>query len=157
MTMSLTSPVTGTAQTGLTSPTYTVAVDVAPDLNSRQYVVTAIGGTQSGVLSSSILMPFTITMFRPKQYKVQGTPNPVTGVISNVPKNVHKIIVRKGVDIDSTGDNHGNRVLISMTIETPAGSEANSPNAVRAALSLMIGALSQISSGIGDTITSGQF
>lgn len=49
MTISLTTPVTGAAQTGLTSPTYTHVVDTPPNAYTKQYAVTALGGTQTGV------------------------------------------------------------------------------------------------------------
>jgi len=42
MTFALSSPVTGAAQTGLTSPTYTVTADTPPDANAKQYAVTAL-------------------------------------------------------------------------------------------------------------------
>lgn len=37
------SPVTGAAVTGLTSPTYSLTTDVAPSLNGKQYAITAVG------------------------------------------------------------------------------------------------------------------
>ena len=62
MAISLTSPITGAAVTGLTSPTYTVAVDTPPNTWSKQWAVTALGGTQTGVdTSSSASRPFTLT------------------------------------------------------------------------------------------------
>jgi hypothetical protein len=49
MSISVTSPITGGAQTGLTSPTYTVVTDTAPPGNpGKQVAVTALGGTQAG-------------------------------------------------------------------------------------------------------------
>jgi len=66
MSFNLTSPVTGASQTGFTAPTYTLTVDTAPDVNAKQWAVTALGGTQAGVSSHSVASPFTVTMFRPK-------------------------------------------------------------------------------------------
>jgi hypothetical protein len=67
MSFSLTSPITGGAQTGFTSPTYTIAVDSSPNGQAgKQYAVTAIGGTQTGVdTSSSPSNPFTVNLVRP--------------------------------------------------------------------------------------------
>ena len=70
MTFSLTSPITGAAQTGFTTPTYTHVADTAPDVNGRQVAITALGGTQAGVTVHSVASPFSITFFRPKAYKV---------------------------------------------------------------------------------------
>lgn len=153
MTISLSSPVTGTAQTGLTSPTYTLTSDQAPDVNARQYAVTALGGTQTGVEAHSVSQPFTITAWRPKVYKILGQPNPVTGVIANVQNNTYKIITRKGV-LPLTGQPFRNAVITTM-IDVPAGSDTADPESIRAALSAHIGSLSQVSSGIGDTTVSG--
>jgi hypothetical protein len=48
MTIALTTPVTGTAQTGLTSPTYTVVADTPPNAYSKQYAVTALAVLRLG-------------------------------------------------------------------------------------------------------------
>jgi hypothetical protein len=155
MAISLTSPVTGAAQTGLTSPTYTHSVDVAPDVNGKQYAVTALGGTQSGVTAHSVSAPFTFSVWKPKVNKILGTPNPVTGVIGSVGRNVYKAITRKGV-LPLAGQPY-TTMLISTTFEVPAGSDtADAPN-IRAALSMHFGSLTQLSAGIGDTLVSGVF
>lgn len=155
MSISLTTPVTGLAQTGLTSPTYTVSVDVAPDVNGKQWAVTALGGTQSGVTAHSVSAPFTISFWKPKTNKILGNPNPVTGVIGSVGRNVYKVIVRKGV-LPLAGQPY-QTMLCSLSLEVPAGSDtADAPN-IRAALSLLFGSLSQQSAGVGDTLVSGVF
>jgi hypothetical protein len=128
---------------------------VAPDINGKQYAVTALGGTQSGVDVSTVARPFTLTMFRPKVLRVLGNPNPVTGIIQNVPRNVYKVITRKGV-LPLAGQ--PNAVLIvTSTIEVPAGADLTDSSNVRAALSAHFGLLSQQSAGIGDTAVSGIF
>lgn len=91
------SPVTGAAVSGLTSPTYTIAVDVAPSINGKQYAVTALGGTQAGVDVNTVSKPFTLSFFRPVALKTLPSVNPVTGVIKNIPMNQYKLITRKGV------------------------------------------------------------
>lgn len=153
MTWSLTSPVTGSAQTGLTSPTYTHVVDVAPDVNGKQNAVTALGGTQTGVRVHSISDPFTITVERPKNPRSLPSPNPVTGTYGAIPRNVTKYIVRKGVNF--AANQAPDTMLIRCEISVPAGSDAYDSSNVRAALSLLIGALSQQSAGLGDTVVTG--
>jgi hypothetical protein len=153
MTITVTSPITGAAQTGLTSPTYTLTADVAPDNNGKQHAVTALGGTQTGVNTHSVAAPFTITAIRPKVLKSLGQPNPVTGIVKNVPRNTYKVITRKGV-LPLAGQPY-QTALITTTIEVPAGSDLVDAVNIRAALSAHIGALSQQSSGIGDTSVSG--
>lgn len=149
MAVSLTSPITGAAQTGFTSPTYTLSNDVAPDTNGKQYTVSALGGTQASVLAHSIAIPFTITFVRPKVFKLLGKPNPVTGVISSVGRNVYKLLTRKGV-LPLAGQPY-QTMLVSTTIEVPAGADTTDGGNVRGALSAHIGALWQVSAGIGDT------
>lgn len=146
------SPVTGAAQTGLTSPTYTLTADVAPDANGKQYAVTALGGTQTGVGTHSIADPFTSTLFRPKNLRVLGQPDSL-GVIRNVPRNTFKLITRKGV-LPLTGQAR-QTMLIHTVMEVPAGVDTADPLALRAALSLHYGLLWQQSSGIGDTVITG--
>lgn len=153
MTFALSTPVTGQAQTGLTSPTYTLVSDTPPDVNAKQYAVTALGGTQTGVLAHSVAAPFTTAMFRPKGPKVLSPVNPVTGVLRNVPMNSYSVVTRKGV-LPLAGQ--ANKTMIIRTIiEVPAGSDTADPLSVRAALSMHIGSLAQASAGIGDTTVNG--
>lgn len=153
MSIALTSPVTGAAQTGLTSPTYTVALDSAPDSNGKQYAVTALGGTQTGVNASSVSQPFTTTFVRPKVFKALGKANPTTGLISNVPRNIYNFNTRKGV-LPLAGQ-PSTTMMVRTTIEVPAGADVADPLSVRAALSLHFGAIAQFSAGLGDTVVSG--
>lgn len=154
MSMAITSPVTGGAQTGFTSPTYTLASDTPPNPQSVQKAVSAIGGTQTGVdAASSASRPFTVTTAKPAVLKQLPPVDPVTGVLRSVPTNTYKIITRKGV---TPLAGQSARVMnITTTIDVPAGADlADAPN-IRAALSLHNGVIAQISSGIGDTAISG--
>jgi hypothetical protein len=153
MTINFTSPVTGAAQTGLTSPTYTLVSDLAPDSNGRQQAVTALGGTQTGVRTHSSTDPFTITSFRPKVFQSLGKPNPTTGVIKYVPMNRFRILTRKGV-LPLAGQSPV-PAMMDTICSIPAGADsADSPN-LRAMASLHIGALTQQPAGIGDTLVTG--
>lgn len=153
--MSVTVPgsLTGAAQTGFTSPGYTTTPDQAPEVNSKQVAVIAITGTQAGVDAHSVSRPFTITVTKPRQNLALGKPNPVTGLISSVPRNKYKVVTRKGV-LPLVGQ--PDQVLIIRTeVEVPAGADTADAANVRAALSAHIGALSNQSSGIGDTTING--
>lgn len=153
MAINFTSPVTGSAQTGLTTPTYTLSADVAPDINGRQQAVTALGGTQTGVRTHSASDPFTITSFRPKVFQALGKPNPTTGVIKYVPMNRFRVLTRKGV-LPLAGQ-ASVPAMIDTIFSVPAGSDTADSANLRAAMSLHFGALSQQSAGIGDTIVTG--
>jgi hypothetical protein len=152
MTISVTSPVTGGAQTGLTSPTYTLTADTPPNAQSRQWAVTALGGTQTNVDVHSASKPFTITVQKPANIRVAPIPNPVTGVMTNSPRNVYSVLVRKGV---TPGTNQNPQIsVLRCDLSVVAGSDLQDPEDVRAAVSLLVGALWQQSSGIGDTLVS---
>lgn len=153
MTFALTSPITGTPQTGLTSPTYTLTADTAPSIKGKQSAVTALGGTQTGVTTHSVASPFTITAFLPATFRSLGKPNPVTGLIKEVPRNTYKVITRKGVT-PLAGQPYTN-MQITTIIEVPAGSDTADSANVRAALSAHLGAVYQQSSGLGDLAISG--
>lgn len=153
MAFSLTSPVTGLAQTGLTSPTYTLTVDSPPVSNSKQWAISALGGTQTGVEAHALSQPFTVAMFKPAVPKTLGIPNPATGVISNIPRNVSKIVVRKGVY--PAANQAAVNAIFTLTCDVPAGADVYDAESIRAALSLLFGACSQQSAGIGDSVVTG--
>jgi len=153
MTMLLTSPVTGGAQTGFTTPTYTLTADTAPDTNGRQFAVTALGGTQAGVVAHSVAAPFTVMVSRPKVLRGLGKANPITGVVKDIPINVYKIVVRKGV-LPLAGQPY-TPALIRVEFGVPAGSDTADASNLRAAASLAVGAINQLSAGIGDTLVNG--
>jgi hypothetical protein len=146
-------PVTGAAVTGLTTPTYTIAADVAPSINGKQYAVTALGGTQTNVDVNSVSKPFTISFFRPSVLRTLPQANPVTGVIKNVPLNTYKLITRKGAQPSVNQTNMVAR--ITTILEIPAGTDTYEPEELRALVSAHFGTGWAQASGIADTILTG--
>jgi hypothetical protein len=154
MSFSPASPVTGAPATSFTSPTYTLSADTAPNAYSVQKAVSAIGGTQTGVDSSStVTKPFTITFARPQSFKGLPSVNPVTGVLPRVGNNVWVLLTRKGV-LPLAGQQP-----VTMTIRTeisvPAGADSADPANVKAALSLHAGVLWEQSDQIDTSLISG--
>lgn len=147
------SPITGATVSGFTSPTYTIATDVAPNINGKQYAVTALGGTQTGVDVNSVSKPFTVTFFRPAQLKVLPSINPVTGIVKSVPVNSYKLITRKGAVPYVNQQTQVARV--TTLIEVPAGTDTYEPEEIKAMLSAHAGVLWAQSSGIADTVLTG--
>lgn len=143
---------TGAAQTGLTSPTYTWVTDLAPDANSKQWAVSALGGTQTNVRVHTAGDPFTVTIRR-SPYRALPARNPVTGSYGNVPMNKIELLGRKGVYIDS--DNTIRAAQIRLAIELPAGSESADAINIRALLSNFFGIIAEESSDLGDTYVTG--
>lgn len=155
MSFTLTSPITGGAQTGFTTPAYIVALDSSPNgAAGKQYAVTGITGTQTGVdTSSSPSNPFTINLSRPAVLRTVGPIDPVTGALRSVPRNTYKIIVRKGMlPLAGQPKSVGN---FTTTFDVPAGADSADAANVRAACSLMFGSINSISASIGDTLVSG--
>lgn len=145
--------ITGGAQTGFTTPGYTLSLDKAPELNATQYAVSAITGTQAGVTTHSGASPFTVAAFKPRVYRMLGRPNPTTGIISNVPMNTYKVIVRKGM---LPAANQAAQVgKYTQILEIPAGCETYAAAEVRAMVSCGVGFVSGNSAGLGDTVVSG--
>jgi len=145
--------ITGSAQTGLTTPGYTTTVDTPPNVNSKQIAVTALTGTQAGVDVHSVSKPFTCMVQRPAQFGVLGKPNPLTGLIAAVPRNTYKVLTRKGV-LPLAGQPVVT-AFIRSELEIPAGSDTADTANLRAALSAHIGLLTSISAGLGDTVVNG--
>lgn len=153
MSYSPASPVTGGAQTGFTTPTYTLVSDVAPDTNGKQHAVSAVSGAGNTPEIHSVSSPFTATFVRPKVFKTLGKANPVTGVINSVPRNAYKLITRKGV-LPLAGQPQ-TTAMVTTIIEVPAGSDIADAVSLRAMMSLHVGILSEQSAGIGDSTTTG--
>lgn len=147
-------PVTGGAATGFTSPTFTFVTDVAPTSNGKQYAITAVGGTGlTGVETHSVSKPFTVSIFRPANLKSLPQTNPTTGVIRNIPVNSYKVITRKGA-VPAANQMPQIAKMVSQ-IDIPAGTDTHEPDDIRAMISAHIGFLNQLAAGLGDTCVTG--
>lgn len=153
MTIFFSSPVTGAAVTGLTSPTFTLVSDTAPSQNGKQYAVIALGGTQTNVETHSVSKPFTVTFFRPQVLKTLPAANPVTGIIKDVPMNTYKLITRKGV-MPSSGQAPV-VARITTTIDVPAGSDSYEPEDLKALASIHAGVFWAEAQDIVDAMLTG--
>jgi hypothetical protein len=153
MPFSPTSPVTGAAITGFTAPTYTLTADTPPNANSKQYAVTALGGTQTGVDVNAVSKPFTATMFRPVTLKPLPQANVSTGVVPNIPVNSYKFKVRKG---SVPAANQVPQICnLSAVFDVPAGCDAYEPEELNAAFSCFVGILWGNSDAICQTLRTG--
>jgi len=153
MAFSPSSPVTGGTSTVLTSPTYTIVSDTAPAANAKQVYVSALGGTQTGVLAHSVACPFTATMFRPTRLATLAPVNPVTGVLKSVPVNTYTVVTRKGV-LPLAGQSY--KVFPIRTIaDVPAGADTADPLSIAAAYSFHAGLLAQLADELRKTALTG--
>jgi len=146
-------PATGAAVTGLTSPTYTLTTDVAPNINGKQYAVTALGGTQTSVETHSVSKPFTLSFFRPQVLRALPAANPLTGIVKNVPVNTYKFITRKGAV--PYANQASLTARITTIIEIPSGTDTYEPEDIKAMISAHFGVGWAQASGIADTVLTG--
>lgn len=146
------SPVIGANSTVLATPSYTIAADTPPAPNAKQYYVSALGGTQTGVTPHSVSSPFTGTMFRPSSLKTLSPLNN-QGALPSVPMNSYAVLTRKGV-IPLSGQ--AVRTLpIRTSLDIPAGADTADPISIAAAISFHIGLLSQLADEIRKTAITG--
>jgi hypothetical protein len=126
MSVNLTSPVTGTVLNGFTAPTYTLTVANPADNFTRNWIVSAVGGTQGSVAVHTLSNPFAVMIKRPKTLKQAPPVDPSTGLYKgSVPKNLWTVSILKGVQM-STPDGKIVTIPIKIEIPLPAGVEASS-------------------------------
>jgi len=149
----MTTAVTGAAQTGFTTPGYTLTADNAVDVRSKQSAVTALTGTQAGVVAHSVNAPFTISVRRPSILKTlaKAVLNGLTGQYSKVPYNEYVILTRKAAQINAS-QWFVNEYRTSIKIA--AGSETYDLANIKGGVSAHVGFLNGNSSGITDTLSS---
>jgi len=146
-------PVTGAAVTGLTSPTYTLTADTAPAVNAKQYYVSALGGTQTGVTTHSVSSPFTVAMWRPLILKAVAFFSSLIGFKQANPINRYSYVVIKGATPASGAT--AQNIVMKCSIEIPAGVETYDVVNLKAAISLFGGVVFANATGISDTFASG--
>lgn len=147
------SSITGSTQTGLTSPTYTLVADSTANVGQKLWAVSALGGTQTNVRANTISDPFTATFYKPTAPKALPAANPVTGKYASIPVNTYGLVIRKGVKIDAAGVL--SRAQVRLNIDIPAGSDAADAINIRAMVSFLIGLLTEESDDLSDTLLTG--
>jgi hypothetical protein len=147
------SPIVGAAMTSLTSPTYTPTLDVAPTFNGKQWIFNTLGGTQTGVTAHSINNPFQLAVYRPYAFSALPLLNAQGQFAKKVPRNVYKYIVRKGATplVNTPAD----VIVVTLTVDVPAGVDQNDPKQVAAALSCMCGVMWDQATNIYGNSTNG--
>lgn len=157
MSLNPSSPITGAAVTGLTSPTYTYTED-STDQNSRKFVVTALGGTQTGVEVHSIGSPFFLQVSRQPQLKSLPKPNNL-GIYPSIPVNEFRIKGVKGATVNGSVAGVSSETLCTLDcrLRVPAGVElsTNDPEELKALLSFLCGFMFSNASGIYDLASTG--
>ena len=146
------SPITGAAQTNLTTPTYTNSSMPAPTQNGKQVGVTALGGTQTNVRTSSASDPFWLNWVVPASLKSQRL-DTSGNLIGSQQYNTFRLLGAKGVYPIAGGASVPLRLRFEADV--PCGADVNDAPNIRAGLSAFIGLLWAQSSAIGDSLVTG--
>jgi len=151
------SPLTGAAITGLTSPTHTFVTDSAPDVNAKQWAVSNLGGTQPGASVHSPEKPFTMTVKKPKVLKAAQGYSANLAQFTQTGVNEFTVLFRKGVNILNGYSGVQYRVCeIRLNVKVPAGAN-NDSGELKTVFSMAGGAISNQLQGIYDMVTTGVF
>lgn len=153
MSVSISGTITGGAQTGFTTPGYTVTQDNAVDGNVKRWVVTALTGTQASVRTHTVSDEFSFTVVKPRVMKMIQA---FSSLLPNQFKpnfNRYWLIFRKG-GIPASGLVSVPQV-IRCPIDIAAGVDSYDAAQVRALTSFFVGVVNSISSGLGDTLCNG--
>jgi hypothetical protein len=151
--LTLTSPVTGAAISGLTSPTYTLTSDSSDNNAEKTYAVTALGGTQTGVNTHTTERAFLIKGTKPKKPYTLSTV-PVGQLRRSIPKNLYKHSTIKDVLVDAaTGERSD--AFITTSFRIPVGAILADEANINAAFSVHVGTLTQALQGWKDTVKTG--
>lgn len=142
------SNITGATVSGFTTPGYTVSVDQPPSgITGKQWQVSALTGTQTGVTAHSASSPFTHLFARNPITKTLGAL--VNGSLASFPRNNYTMLTRKGVTVLA---GQPIQTAIARTVfEIPAGSDVADAANVKGLFSSHIGGLSQQSSNFADS------
>lgn len=95
MAFDISTSITGVVLNGFTTPGYSLTADSNPSPNSRQAIVTALTGTQSGVRTHSPSDPFSITVSKPVVPVSYPRAN-AQGILGKAGRNKYTIYLRKG-------------------------------------------------------------
>jgi hypothetical protein len=144
------SNITGATIAAFTTPGYNVTADTPPDAFSKQWAILSTSGTQTGVDAHSGSKPFTITFSKVANFKYAPKVNANGFLNGATPRNVFRALCRKGMS--PVAGQPANVGLMRVEFDLPAGADTAEPEEIKALISAMVGALSQVSSGLADTL-----
>lgn len=138
MTINVTGPTAAITAGGLTAATYTFTADMATDLRSKAFVVSAAGGTQVGVNTHTVDAPKQFIVKKPAVFQQPSAYNVTTGKYGRVPKNVTRVMGRGSANVAA-----GQVELIPITLDIgiPAGAITFDRPNVEASVLMFIAAL----------------
>lgn len=114
MTINVTGPTAAITAGTLTAATYSFTADMANDLRSKVFVVSAAGGTQAGVNTHTVDAPKQFIVKKPAVFQQPSAYNVTTGKYGRVPKNITRVIGRGSANVAA-----GQVELIPITLDIP--------------------------------------
>lgn len=138
MAINLTGPTAAVTSSMLTTATYSFTPDMANDARSKVFVVTALGGTQTGVTTHRVDKPKRFIIKRPLQYLQPSAYNQTSGKFGKVPNNVTRAIMQGAADVAA---NQSAPLNITADFSIPAGSASYDRANVEACVMAFIAAL----------------
>lgn len=145
-----TSPVTGKAISGLTSPTYTLTADTPPSPNARQFIVSALGGTQTGVVAHGLSNQFTLTAFKPANVKTLPALGS-NGILRAFPRNAFEFLFRKHVGV--LANQPLQMAMVRTIVSLPAGADVYDLVELKALWSCYTGVMGDNAQALFDTLS----
>jgi hypothetical protein len=138
MSISLAGPTDAITTNKLTAGTYTFVADMANDNRSKAFVVSALGGTQTGANIHSVDAPKQFIVKKPAAFLQPSAYNTVSGRYGKVPKNVTRVIGRGSCNVAA---NQVEIIPMSLDIVVPAGGMSYDRVNVEASVAMFIMAL----------------
>lgn len=154
MPITLTGTFAGSAQTGLTNPTYTAVADTAPTYNGKQSAVTSLGGTQTGVSTHTPAVPFTVTFVRPAVLKTVAPTRTNSNQLLANNRNKYLLMIRKGGLLVPSSDIYGTSIFRGEW-DIPAGMDTAAAPELRAQASILMGLIDALAENLGDALVTG--
>lgn len=145
--------ISGVVLTGQTAPTVTWTQSQAPLPNQKQFLATAVGGTQPGAAIHSGSRPFLYNWQVPTAYKAARYA-PTTGLILNPGVNIHRELMRMSAPCDASSSTWG-YIEVETTYRIPVGVDVFGSNQLSVILSAKYGLSTNQINGIKDTLTTG--
>jgi len=154
MAINLIGPTPAVTAGSLTLATYTFASDMNLDGRTRAYVVSALGGTQTGVTVNTIDKPKQVLFKRPPAFRSPSGFNASANRFTTVPRNTFKVLGKYGVNVTS---NQIEMATFNLDLNIPAGAVAQDRASVDAAILSYIAALYDQKEEIIQAVYDGQW
>lgn len=138
MSINLAGPTAAITAGNLTAATYTFVSEMASDFRSKAFVLSALGGTQTGVTPHTVDAPKMFIVKKPASNAVASAYNTTTGRYGKVPKNTTRVIGKGSANVAA---GQVETIPITLDIAIPAMAMTYDRPNVEASVLMFIAAL----------------